>query len=180
MLSTEEALRTMLERVERMQPAEVSLDEAAGLVLADDIEARGSVPPFTNSAMDGFACQASDIVSVGPEHPVRLRILEDVPAGMVATGAVTPGTAMRIMTGAPLPAGADTVVQVELTRVEGSEVLVLKALKPGANVRLAGEDMEDGATVLRRGTPSVLPRSACAQRRVTRWCPSTPAFVSPS
>ena len=151
MLSTEEALKVMLERAERLEPVEVPLDEAAGLVLADDIEARGSVPPFTNSAMDGFAVQASDIVSATTERPVRLRILEDVPAGTVAAGAIAPGTTMRIMTGAPVPPGADTVVQVELTRLEGSEVLVLKALKPGTNVRLAGEDMKDGATVLRRG-----------------------------
>lgn len=152
MLSTEEALRTMLECAERLRPVEVPLDEAAGLILADDIEARGSVPPFTNSAMDGFAVQASDIVSATTERPVRLRILEDVPAGTVAAGSVAAGTTMRIMTGAPIPPGADTVVQVELTRLEGSEVLVLKALRPGTNVRLAGEDMKDGATVLRRGT----------------------------
>ena len=152
MLSTEEALRTMLECAERLRPVEVPLDEAAGLILADDIEARGSVPPFTNSAMDGFAVQASDIVSATTERPVRLRILEDVPAGKVAAGSVAAGTTMRIMTGAPIPPGADTVVQVELTRLEGSEVLVLKALRPGTNVRLAGEDMKDGATVLRRGT----------------------------
>ena len=102
--------------------------------------------------MDGFAVQASDIVSATTERPVRLRILEDVPAGKVAAGSVAAGTTMRIMTGAPIPPGADTVVQVELTRLEGSEVLVLKALRPGTNVRLAGEDMKDGATVLRRGT----------------------------
>lgn len=152
MLSTEEALTAMLACVERLQPVEVSLDEAAGLILADDIVARGDVPPFTNSAMDGFAVQAADIASATAEHPVRLRVLEDVPAGTVAAGTVAPGTAMRIMTGAPLPVGADTVVQVELTRPEEAEVLVLKSLKPGANVRLAGEDMKDGATVLQRGT----------------------------
>jgi len=99
--------------------------------------------------MDGFAVLAADIQHASEATPVRLHILEDVPAGSVATQAVRPGTAIRIMTGAPLPAGADTVVHVEVTRTDGSDVLILLALTRGVNVRHAGEDMTDGTVVLR-------------------------------
>ena len=149
MLSTEEALNMVLGSAERLEPVRMPLDDAAGLVLAEDIVARGNVPPFANSAMDGFAVLASDIQHASEAMPVRLHILEDVPAGSVATQAVRPGTAIRIMTGAPLPEGADTVVHVEVTRTEGSDVLILLALRTGVNVRHAGEDMTDGTVVLR-------------------------------
>ncbi|HWQ22262.1 MAG TPA: gephyrin-like molybdotransferase Glp [Clostridia bacterium] len=152
MLSIEEALKAILDHATPLTPVAMPLDEAAGLVLAETVTARGDVPPFANSAMDGFAVQAADIQQASEATPVRLHILEDVPAGSVATQPVRPGTAIRIMTGAPLPGGADTVVHVEVTRTEGMDVLVLLALKPGINVRGAGEDMKDGATVLAAGT----------------------------
>jgi molybdopterin molybdotransferase len=153
MLNIEEALKAILDHAMPLTPVTMPLDEAAGLVVAEDVIARGSVPPFANSAMDGFAVLASDIQQASEATPVRLRILEDVPAGSVATQPVRPGTAMRIMTGAPLPDGADTVVHVEVTRAEdNNNVLILLALKTGVNVRRAGEDMKDGATVLTVGT----------------------------
>ena len=152
MLSIEEALNMVLGSADVLEPIRMPLDDAAGLVLAEDIVARGNVPPFTNSAMDGFAVLAADIQHASEASPVRLHILEDVPAGSVATQPVRPGTAIRIMTGAPLPTGADTVVHVEVTHTEGSDVLVLLALKEGVNVRHAGEDMADGTAVLRAGS----------------------------
>ncbi len=152
MLNTEEALNIVLAHAELPEPARIPLDEAAGLVLAEDVAARGNVPPFANSAMDGFAVLASDIQQASEATPVRLHILEDVPAGSVATQPVRSGTAIRIMTGAPLPEGADTVVHVEVTRVEGGDVLILLALKRGFNVRRAGEDMTDGTVVLHAGS----------------------------
>jgi molybdopterin molybdotransferase len=152
MLSVEEARDTILANATLLAPETMPLDDAAGLVLAQDVMAWGNVPPFANSAMDGFAVRSDDIAQASEAHPVRLHILEDIPAGHVATGVVSPGTAMRIMTGAPLPGGADTVVHVEVTRVEGSDVLILLALKRGWNVREAGEDMQDGAIVLPAGT----------------------------
>ena len=151
MLNIEEALKAILDYAEPLTPVSMPLDEAAGLVLAENVIAHGNVPPFANSAMDGFAVLAADIQQASEATPVRLRILEDVPAGSVATQPVRPGTAIRIMTGAPLPAGADTVVHVEVTRAEGDDVLILLALKNGVNVRRAGEDMKDGAVVLTTG-----------------------------
>jgi molybdopterin molybdotransferase len=152
MLSVEEARDTILANATLLAPETMPLDEAAGLVLAQDVMAWGNVPPFANSAMDGFAVRSDDIADASEAYPVRLHIVEDIPAGHVATGVVSPGTAMRIMTGAPLPGGADTVVHVEVTRVEGSDVLILLALKRGWNVREAGEDMQGGAVVVPAGT----------------------------
>jgi molybdopterin molybdotransferase len=152
MLNIEEALKAILDHATPLTPVTMLLDEAAGLVLAEDVIAHGNVPPFANSAMDGFAVIATDIQQASEATPVRLRILEDVPAGSVATQPVRPGTAIRIMTGAPLPDGADTIVHVEVTRTEGNDVFILLALKTGVNVRRAGEDMKDGATILTIGT----------------------------
>jgi len=152
MLNIEEALKAILDHATPLTPVSMPLDEAAGLVLAENVIALGNVPPFANSAMDGFAVLAADIQQASEATPVRLRILEDVPAGSVATQPVRPGTAIRIMTGASLPGGADTVVHVEVTRAEGDDVLILLALKTGVHVRRVGEDMKDGAIVLAAGT----------------------------
>ncbi len=152
MLNIEEALKAILDHATPLTPVTMTLDDAAGLVLAEDVTARGNVPPFANSAMDGFAVISADIQQASEATPVRLHILEDVPAGSVATQPVRTGTAIRIMTGAPLPDGADTVVHVEVTRAEGDDLLILLALKDGVNVRGMGEDMKDGAIVLTAGT----------------------------
>jgi len=152
MLNIEEALKEILDYATLLAPVTLPLDEAAGLVLAENVAARGNVPPFANSAMDGFAVLAADIQQASESTPVCLHILEDVPAGSVATQPVRHGTAIRIMTGAPLPDGADTVVHVEVTRAEGSDVIIVLALKNGVNVRQMGEDMKDGTIVLTAGT----------------------------
>ena len=152
MLNIEEALKAILDHAIPLTPVTMPLDETAGLVLAEDVAARGNVPPFANSAMDGFAVIAADIQQASEVTPARLHVLEDVPAGSVATQPVRPGTAIRIMTGAPLPSGADTIVNVEVTRAEGGSVLILLALKTGANVRSAGEDMKNDTIVLTAGS----------------------------
>ena len=107
----EEAQREVLSNVTGLPVTQVDLSSALGLALAADVTAPHDVPPFTNSAMDGYALQAADTVSA----PVRLIVLEDVAAGHAAAQAVVAGTSIKIMTGAPLPTGADAVVRVEDT-----------------------------------------------------------------
>jgi len=154
MISVEEALARILAEITPLNAMQVPLSEACGLVLAKDIVAQEDIPPFANSAMDGFALLSHDSQ---PQHgqPSRLRITGGVAAGYVADHAVEEGTTMRIMTGAPLPPGADSVIQVELTRSEGPDsewVEILEAVPPGNNIRPAGEDMRRGQTVLRQGS----------------------------
>ena len=151
--SPEEALRLLLEHAAPLAPVLLELDTALGRVLAEEVVAAANVPPFVNTAMDGYAVQAADIEGAAPEAPRRLRVVEDVPAGRVAAGEVSSGTAIRVMTGAPVPVGADTVVPVELTRPADPWVEVLRAPKRGAHLRQAGEDVRQGERVLAPGTP---------------------------
>lgn len=142
-----EAQRDVLTSVPRLPVVELPLGEALGLGLACPVRAPHDVPPFTNSAMDGYAVQGSDVGST----PVTLRLLEDVPAGHVARTRVTPGTAIKIMTGAPIPGGADTVVKVEDTEPGPDEVRILAATETGTAVRSAGGDLVAGAPVFEVG-----------------------------
>lgn len=154
LMSVEEALERILVAVNPLPTTYVPLAEAAGLVLAQDIVAQDDIPPFANSAMDGFALLSRDSQAQQGQPP-RLHVTGSVAAGYVANQAVTAGTAMRIMTGAPVPPGADSVIQVELTRSEGATsewVEILQEVRPGNNIRPAGEDMRRGQTVLARGT----------------------------
>jgi len=154
MISVEEALERILAEIRPLNVIQVPLSESLGLVLAQDIVAQEDMPPFANSAMDGFALLRRDSQPRAGQPP-RLRVTGGVAAGYVADHAVEEGTAMRIMTGAPVPPGADTVIQVELTRSAGpgSEwVEILEAVKPGNNIRPAGEDIRRGQTVLLRGS----------------------------
>ena len=126
--------------------------EALGAVLGEEIVAPHSVPPFDNSAMDGFAVRAADVVDANADSPTALLISETIPAGHMATHRLGPGEAAKIMTGAPLPGGADAVVQSESTREEGSHVLVLEPVRPGRNIRRSGEDVARGDRVLAAGS----------------------------
>ena len=154
MISVEEALARILTEISPLNVTHVALPESSGLVLAQDIVAQEDIPPFANSAMDGFALLSRDSQ---PQHgqPARLRVTGEVAAGYVADHPVEEGTCIRIMTGAPVPEGADSVIQVELTRAEGPNsewVEILEAVPPGNNIRPAGEDMQRGQTVLRQGS----------------------------
>jgi molybdopterin molybdotransferase len=120
---------------------------ALGRVLARDVRAPFDVPPADNSAVDGYAVQGTDLV---PGGRARLRVVADLPAGAVYEGRVGPGQTLRIMTGAPMPQGADTVVPQELSESAGDWVH-LRAVEPGANVRARGEDVRTGAVVLQAG-----------------------------
>jgi len=147
-----EALSIILDSVSRLAPKRVALGESLGLVLADDVQAYDNVPPFASSAMDGYAVRADDVRSASPEGPRRLRVLQDVAAGQTAWQPVETGSAIRIMTGAQVPEGADCVVRVEDTRVDGDCVLILRGVRQGVNVRNAGEDLTTGQVVLRAGS----------------------------
>jgi molybdopterin molybdotransferase len=137
----------------------VALSEAQGLVLAEDVVAQLALPVFDNSAMDGYAVLAEDTSGATPEHPVVLPVAEDIPAGRTDQLTLQPGTAHRIMTGAPLPAGATAIVPVEDTDGGVDTVAILRPREPGKHIRRAGEDVAPGTTVLRKGqvvTPAVL------------------------
>lgn len=144
MLQVEDAQQRVMSEIAPGPAETVALAEALGRVLREDVAAAYDMPPADNSAMDGFAVRAADIVQV----PATLRVTGDIPAGHPTADVVEPGTAMRIMTGAFVPAGADTVVQVELT---SGDVTILKALAAGTNIRRRGEDMRAGDVVLRSG-----------------------------
>lgn len=142
-----DAQREVLAAVGSLPTLAVTLREAHGLVLAEDVVATHDIPPFANSAMDGYAVRAADVV----DAPVELPVLEDVPAGSVPTAAVGPRTAIKIMTGAPLPAGADTVVKVEDTEPGTRAVKILQSAPVGTAVRPAGGDVAAGTVVMKAG-----------------------------
>lgn len=143
-----DAQRYVLAHVAALPTVETPLADCLGLVLAADVVAGHDIPPFDNSAMDGFAVRAADLTTT----PVSLTIIEDVPAGSVATRSVGAGEAIKIMTGAPLPAGADTIVRVEDTESGGATVTVHAAPPVGTAVRRAGGDISAGTTVAHAGT----------------------------
>jgi molybdopterin molybdotransferase len=137
----------------------VALMQAQGLVLADDVVAPLALPVFDNSAMDGYAVRAEDTSTATPESPVLLPVAEDIPAGRTDELTLHPKTAHRIMTGAPVPAGATAIVPVEDTDGGVDFVSIRGPREPGKHIRRAGEDVTVGTTVLRRGqvvTPAVL------------------------
>jgi molybdopterin molybdotransferase len=129
-----------------------ALADALGLVLAEDLHARIPLPPFDNSAMDGYAVLAADVANATPGHPIRLPVVEDIPAGRLDIVALRPGTAHRIMTGAPMPPGADAVVKVEDTDGGTGAVRIDTAAAPGNHVRRLGEDAVADAVALPAGT----------------------------
>jgi len=152
MLSVEDALDLVLAQVHPLDPERVPILDALGRVLAEDVCADGDIPPLSNSAMDGYALQAGDTHDAAPQHPASLRVIHDLPAGYTTDLEVTTGTAIRIMTGAPVPQGADTVVPFEQVERDGDWVTVPHPYAVGKNVRPAGEDVRRGQLVLREGT----------------------------
>jgi molybdopterin molybdotransferase len=136
----------------RPQPAlRIPLDDALGSVLAENVVSGLDIPAWTNSAMDGYAVRGEDIRGASEAQPVRLRVIEQIPAGSFPKRRIGAGDSARIFTGAPLPAGADSVVRQEDTDLGSDSVLVLKDRDIGVNIRQVGEDIRKGATVLGRG-----------------------------
>jgi len=148
-LSVEEALERILGAVHVLGPERVDLLKAVGRVLAEPVLADRDIPPLTNAAMDGYALRGADVA----QAPARLRVVGEIAAGHVGDARVGPGTAVRIMTGAPIPPGADTVVRFEDTHLDGGWVEVQRTYPVGRNVRRAGEDVRAGQEVLPQGKP---------------------------
>ena len=151
MLDIEQALNNILESILPLGAESVDIAEAGGRILAEEIRADSDVPYSDNSAMDGYALRAEDIRGASDAAPARLTVLEDVPAGTVPTKTIVPGTASRIMTGAPVPDGADAVLMVEHTKKLDGEMLALASIEPGANIRRAGEDIKKGTLLFNAG-----------------------------
>jgi len=140
-----------LAAVRPLEPIDLPLLEAHGCVLATDIEALWPLPSFDNTSMDGYAVLAADVATASEDTPVTLRVIDDVPAGYRATEVVRPGTAIRVMTGAPLPDGADAIVPVEGTDAGTETVTITRTAEPGVFIRRVGEDVHAGEQVLRAG-----------------------------
>ena len=159
MISVDEALEYVLKHFEPLEPEELEILDALDRVLAEDVYSDIDIPPFDNSAMDGYAVRAADTAGANPDAPVTLRVIADLAAGYTTDVVVEPGTAIRIMTGAPLPAGADAVVRFEETseglsgrEKAGDRVGVFSQVVIRESVRPAGEDIREGELVLAEGT----------------------------
>lgn len=148
MKSVDAHLAEIMATVRPLAPLELELEQALGTTLAEDVTSPVPLPPFDNSAMDGYAVRAEDLSEV----PVTLPVIDDVAAGSVELRAVGPGHTVRIMTGAPMPAGADTVVPVEWTDGGTVSVRIDRRAEVGNAVRRAGEDVQAGEIVLKAGT----------------------------
>lgn len=151
MKSVDEHLDDILQTVEPLSAIDLQLMESRGCLIADDIAAPVSLPGFDNSAMDGYAVRAADLAGASPDEPAVLPVVGDIAAGSNEAITVRPGMSARIMTGAPVPTGADAVVPVEWTDAGLAKVAISRPPTAGTNVRHAGEDVTKGETVLRGG-----------------------------
>jgi molybdopterin molybdotransferase len=151
MITFKEALGRILSHVQPLGSEKVSLLEALGRVMAEDIYANRNIPPLDNSGMDGYAVKYADIRNGSKGRPIHLKVVENLPAGSVSTKRLGKGQAIRIMTGAPIPKGADTVIPVEETEEKDGFVSIFKAVPFGEYIRRAGEDVKRGDGVLSRG-----------------------------
>lgn len=151
-LSAREAAGRILAALAPQPPLRVPLDQALGSVLAEAVTSPIDLPAWANSAMDGYAARAADVRGATAAAPVRLRVIESVAAGAFPTRPVGPGECTRIMTGAPVPDGADSVIRQEDTDGGTDQVAILKDRDAGVNVRAAGEDLRAGTLVFPAGT----------------------------
>jgi molybdopterin molybdotransferase len=151
MISLEAALSQILAAMHPLGMEKVNLLDALGRVIGEDIAASRSIPPKNNAAMDGYALRSADIRGASPEKPVVLDVIEDIPAGAIPQKRVGQGQAARIMTGAPVPDGADAVMRMEDTEKDGQRVRIFVEAPEGHDIRLAGEDVRQGEKVISRG-----------------------------
>jgi len=152
MIKVEDALKTILKSVKTLEAERVKLTDALERVLAEDIRSDSDIPGWDNSAMDGYAVRFLDLRGASRSRPKILQVIKDLKAGDTTKKAVKSNQAIRIMTGAPMPKGADSVVMVEYTRKEeGGRVKIFKGVTQGENIRRAGEDIKRGERVLQKG-----------------------------
>ncbi len=151
MISLEAALNRIMVDIHPLGLEKVHLLDALERVIGEDITASRPIPPKNNSAMDGYALRSADVRGASHESPVTLDVVEDIPAGAIPQKKVGRGQAARIMTGAPVPGGADAVLRMEDTAKDGRRVKVFVAAQKGQDIRLAGEDVRPGETVILRG-----------------------------
>ncbi|NMB88970.1 MAG: molybdopterin molybdotransferase MoeA [Chloroflexi bacterium] len=159
MLAVSEAQKQILSALQPVQTTTIPLEQAAGRILCADVSVHEDLPAFASSSMDGFAVRATDVASAGPDQGVPLQVAGDIPAGSQPTFRVGAGQAARIMTGAPMPAGADAVIPIEDTDQSihagvsdlPGQVIVFRRVRPGEYVRPAGQDLRRGTTVLPAG-----------------------------
>jgi len=152
MRSVDDHLSMILDTVQLLAPMELPLTDLNGLVLADDITSAVALPPFDNSSVDGYAVRLADVEGAAPESPAELAVIGDIAAGSVFPGVLEPGQCLRIMTGAPVPEGAEAVVPVEWTDGGTESVRITRQPSRAENVRVAGSDIENGDVVLKAGT----------------------------
>lgn len=152
MISVEKAIESILKEIKILGSERISILDSLGRVAAEDMYSSRDIPPFDNSAMDGYALKFKDIKGSSVENPSILKVVEDLPAGYTPKKAIKDGEAARIMTGAPIPKCADTVIMVEDTKKETDTVKIFRETKQGGNIRSAGEDVKSGELVISRGT----------------------------
>ncbi|ATW23656.1 gephyrin-like molybdotransferase Glp [Candidatus Formimonas warabiya] len=151
-ISLEEAQELLLQRASMVEESSVPLMESLGRILSRDIRARENLPSFDKSPLDGYALQAKDVERAELSHPVSLEIIEEVRAGFVPQNRIRPGTAIKVMTGTPIPEGADTVIKYEDVKRRGNFIYLASPLRSGNNIIRAGEDVKRGEVVATKGT----------------------------
>lgn len=152
MIPLDEAQARIDRDINVLEPVLTPIGETRGLVLAEAISTAEAIPPFANTAMDGFAVRAADTAGASEDAPVRVPVVGTIAAGAVAERPLAAGEAMRIMTGAPIPEGADAVIMVELTRpADGEHVDLVAEVPTGNHVRPAGDDLAEGVVVFTPG-----------------------------
>ena len=152
MISVEKALKTILVNFRPLGLEKINILEARKRVIGEDVFAPQIIPSADNSAMDGYAVRHIDTKGATQDKPLQLKIIEDIPAGKVALKKINKGEAARIMTGAVIPEGADSVIRQEDTKKNGKTVIIYNSVKKGLNIRFAGEDVQKGEIVVNKGS----------------------------
>ena len=174
MLSVDEARQRMLDTIPILSAEKREILECTGYVLAEVLPARENIPPFDNSAMDGYAVRAADVKNASEKNPAVLSVVETIAAGYAPTKQVAAGQAARIMTGAMMPDGADAVVMQEVTQQDANKVKIFESIDTAGNVRFTGESVSEGQQVMEKGKHlrppevSMLASLNCAEATVHR------------